>query len=288
MSPARSLVSGARISSSGRAARVAERVWQVLAVLAVAALSWWYFAAHRQPSPNRYHSLVLALGWIGTSLLVMAVALSIRKRMAYQGVGKMSVWLTAHIYIGIVAAFAIFYHSGLRAGGPLSSWLLAFFSLTVVSGLMGWWFSRTLPPLLTAMEETPAIMEDLLTVRSECLQGMLELASTGSPELRGLVEQRLMKEAASWSRMVRFLRRRSSLAQELPQFQRQHEESLKSLKPREHLAYRRATEYALRVNKMNTELLLQRAMRGWLTFHIVATGTMFGLAAVHIFTALYY
>jgi hypothetical protein len=288
MSPARSLVAGARVSSSGRAARIAERVWQVLAVLAIAALSAWYFMAHRQPSPNRYHSMVLTLGWIGTSLAVMAVALSVRKRMAYQGVGKMSVWLTAHIYIGIVAAFAIFYHSGLRAGGPLSSWLLAFFSLTIVSGLMGWWFSRKLPRLLTAMEETPAIMEDLLTVRSECLQGMLELASAGSPEFRSLVEQRLTKEAASWSRMFRFYRRRSTLAQELPEFQKEHEESLNSLKPREHLAYRRATEYALRVNKMNAELLLQRSMRGWLTFHVVATGTMFGLAAVHIFTALYY
>ncbi|HTC34596.1 MAG TPA: hypothetical protein VK724_14545 [Bryobacteraceae bacterium] len=288
MNPARSLVAGARVSSSGHAARVAERVWQVLAVLAIAALSWWYFAAHRQPSPNRYHSLVLALGWIGTSLAVMAAALSIRKRMAYQGVGKMSVWLTAHIYIGIVAAFAIFYHSGLRAGGPLSSWLLAFFSLTIVSGLMGWWFSRTLPRLLTAMEEAPAIMEDVLMVRSQCLQGMLELANAGSPEFRSLVQQRLMKEAESWSRMFRFYRRRSTLAQELPEFQKEHEESLNELKPREHLAYRRATEYALRVNKMNAELLLQRAMRGWLTFHIVVTGTMFGLAAVHVFTALYY
>ena len=37
---------------------------------------------------------------------------------------------------------------------------------------------------------------------------------------------------------------------------------------------------------MNAEMLLQRVMRGWLTFHIVSTGTMFGLAAVHIFTAL--
>jgi hypothetical protein len=39
---------------------------------------------------------------------------------------------------------------------------------------------------------------------------------------------------------------------------------------------------------MNAELLLQRVLRGWLTFHIVSTGTMFGLAAVHIFTELYY
>ncbi len=96
----------------------------------------------------------------------MAAALSIRKRVAYQGVGRMSAWLTAHIYLGIIAAFAIFYHSGLRAGGPLSAWLLAFFSLTVVSGLMGWWFARKLPPLLTDIEETPALLEDLLAARA--------------------------------------------------------------------------------------------------------------------------
>jgi hypothetical protein len=228
------------------------------------------------------------LGWIGTSLAVLAAALSIRKRMAYQGVGKMSVWLTAHIYLGIVSAFAIFYHSGLRAGGPLSAWLLAFFSLTVVSGLMGLWFARKLPRLLTAIEETPAILEDLLSGRSQCLQGMLELANGGSPDFRALVEQRLMKETASWSRMFRFYQRRSTLAQELPAFQKEHAESLTRLRPKEHLAYQRATEYALRVNKMNAELFLQRVLRGWLTVHIVSTGTMFALAAVHIVTALYY
>ena len=118
MNLARSLGSGARVSTSGTAAKRAERVWQIFAVVSVAALSWWYIAAHRQPSANRYHGLVLGLGWIGMSLALLAAALSIRKRMAYQGAGKMSAWLSAHIYLGIVAAFAIFYHSGLARGRP--------------------------------------------------------------------------------------------------------------------------------------------------------------------------
>jgi hypothetical protein len=288
MSSARSLDLEARVSTSGAPARRAERAWQAFAVLSVAALSWWYFAAHRHPSANRYHGLVLGLGWLGTSLMLLAAGLSIRKRVAYQGIGKMSAWLNAHIYIGIVAAFAIFYHSGLRSGGPLSACLLACFSLTVVSGLMGWWLARKLPPLLTAMEESPAILEDLLSVRTECLQGMLELASFGSPDFRSLVEQRLMKQTASWTRMFQFYRRRSTLAQELPAFQKEHAECLTRLRPQEHRAFQRAAEYALRVNKMNAELLLQRLLRGWLTFHIVSTGALFGLASLHIFTALYY
>ncbi len=288
MSGARTVASSARISTSGSPAKRAERMWQVFAVVAVAALAWAYIMAHRQPSPNGYHSLVLGLGWIGTSLCVMAAGLSVRKRAAYQGVGKMSTWLHAHIYLGIVAAFAIFFHSGFRTGGPLSAVLLAFFSLTIVSGLMGWWFSRKLPPLLTAIEEDPAILEDLLSVRADCLQGMLELAAGGSPDFRALVEGPLTKESVSWGRMFRFYRRRSTLVQELPAFQQEYEESLSRLRPQEHRAFQRAAEYALRVNKMNAELLLQRVMRGWLTFHIVSTATMFGLAAVHIFSALYY
>lgn len=288
MNGARSLTPGARVSTSGSPVKRAERMWQAFAVASVGALSWWYFAAHRQPSPNGYRGLVLGLGWIGISLALLAAALSVRKRVAYQGVGRMSAWLSAHIYLGIVAAFAIFYHSGLRAGGPLSAWLLAFFSLTVVSGLMGWLFARTLPRLLTAIEESPAILEDLLSVRAECLQGMLELASYGSPDFRVLVEQRLMKETASWSRMFRFYQRRSTLDQELPAFQKEYEEAVSRLRPQEHRAFQRAAEYALRVNKMNAELLLQRVLRGWLTFHIVTTGTMFALAAVHIVSALYY
>lgn len=268
-----------RVSSSGSPAKRAERVWQAVALVSVATLSWWYIAAHRH---------VILLGWIGTALVLVTAALSIRKRFAYQGVGKMSAWLTAHIYLGIAAACAIFYHAGLQAGGPLTTWLLAVFSLTVISGLVGWWFARKLPPLLTAIEETPAIQEDLIALRAECLQGMLEFSSRGSPEFKALVERRLMKETASWSRMLRFYRRKSTLAQELPCFLKEYDVFIARLPAQERFAFQRAAEYALRVNKMNAELLLQRVMRGWLTFHIVSTGTMFALAAVHIFTALYY
>jgi len=288
MNAARSVAPGARVSTSGIRARRVERGWQLFAVLSVAALSWWYFAAHRQPSANRYHNLVLSLGWTGTSLALLAAALSVRKRLAYQGVGKMSAWVSGHVYLGIIAAFAIFYHSGLRGGGPLSTWLLAFFSLTVVSGLMGWMFARKLPPLLTDIEENPALLEDLLATRAQCLEGIFELASGASPDFRAQVEQRLIPETASWSRMFRFYRRRSTVAQELPAFQKEQAEALARLQPQERRSFERAAEYALRVNKMNAELLLQRVLRGWLTFHVVSTGTMFGLAAVHIFSVLYY
>jgi hypothetical protein len=87
---------------------------------------------------------------------------------------------------------------------------------------------------------------------------------------------------------LRFYRKRSTLAQELPAFQKSHEAALRDFKPNERHAFQRAAEYALRVNKMNAELFLQRVLRGWLTLHIVSTAGMFGLAAIHVFSVLYY
>jgi hypothetical protein len=289
MNPARGFESSsARVSASGAHRVRIERTWQAFAFFAAVGLGFWYFSAHRHPSATRYHGLVLSLGWIGTVLALMTAALSARKRTAYQGVGKMSSWLSAHIYLGIVSAFAILFHCAFQTGGPLSAWLLAFFSLTIASGLLGWVLSRKVPPLLTALEEEPAILEDLLTVREDNFRGMLELARGGSPEFRTLVETRLLKETGSWARMWHFYRRRSTVAEELPAFQKDHDVALGALKPHEHRAFHRAAEYALRVNKMNAEMFLQRTLRGWLTLHIVTTTVMFGLAAIHIFSELYY
>src|SRR5439155_27034598 len=134
-----------------------------------------------------YRTLVLSLGWIGIALSLVVAAISIRKRLGYLGLGKMSLWLGAHVYLGLVAAAAIFLHSGFRTGGLLTASLFAVFSLTVASGLLGWWLSKKIPPLLTAIEESPAIMEDVILVRADCLRGMLELAAGGSAEFRVLV-----------------------------------------------------------------------------------------------------
>ncbi|MBI2688445.1 MAG: hypothetical protein HYX27_19245 [Acidobacteria bacterium] len=263
-------------------------LWQTFAVLSVAGLSWLYFSMYGQLPPDRNRVLVLAFGCAGTILAVLAASLSVRKRLAYQGVGKLSAWLNAHIYIGIVSAFAILYHSGFRMGSPVPAILLSFYWFTIVSGVMGLWLSRKVPPLLTAIEENPAIIEDLLSVRAECLRGMLELAAGGSAKFSALVKDSLLPQTASWKRMGRFYRNRTTFAEEISAFQKEQEWALGWLAAPEHRAYQRAGEYALRVNKMNAELLLHRVMRGWLTIHITTTAAMFGFAALHIFSVLYY
>lgn len=283
----RTASAGSRVRFS-RSTTLAGSVWALLAVLSSGGLTWWYFESHRHPSPDRYRGLVLGLGWIGTILSMMAVALSARKRLAYQGIGRLSTWLSAHVYLGVVASCAVLLHTGFSAGSPLPTLLLAFFWMTAVSGLMGMWLSGKVPRLLTAIEEKPAIIEDLLEERTECLRGMLELAAAASPDFGDLVKKRLLPETGSWMRILRFYRNRSTFDVEIAAFQEGQERTLLRLGAFEHRAYQRAAEYALRINKLNAELFLHRVLRGWLTLHIAATAAMFGLLVLHVVSVLYY
>jgi hypothetical protein len=278
----------ARVSSSRLAAKRVHQWWQAASVTAVVALIWLYFTGSAQASVDDHRAMKIRLGWIGVTLACMATALSIRKRLAYQGVWKLATWMSAHIYLGIVSAVAIILHSGFRLGAPLTAGLMIFFWLTIASGLLGLLLSRKLPPLLTEMEENPAIIEDLRAIRAECIGGMLELAQGGSAEFKKVVEGTLLKETVSWRRMLRFYKRRSALSQELPDFRKEFEPALLRLREHEHRAFQRAVEYALRANKANAELFLQRLLRGWLTFHMTTTVAMFGLAGVHILSVYYY
>lgn len=282
------VTSRARFSDSQMAGSGARWVGRICLALLAGGLSWWHFSTRGESSPDRTRLLVTSLGWIGAGLALLAASLSARKRLAYQGAGRLSVWTNAHIYLGTGSAFATLLHTGFGVGGPLPTLLLMFFWLTAASGVMGWWLSKALPPLLTAIEETPAIIEDLLAKRAECLRGMLELSAGGSGDFGAFIQQKLMPETASWIRMFRFYWNRSTFTDEISGFQKEHEWVLHRLGSFEHHAVQRAVEYALRVNKMNAELFLHRILRGWLTLHITATATMFGLLAVHIASVLYY
>lgn len=285
MSAGTQVRSQARASTSGRAADRGLRLWQAFAFVSLGGLSWWYFRVHHMTADREF---LFTSGIAGTVTAALCGTLSIRKRWAYQGVGRMSAWLTGHVYLGVVSAFAILLHSGFRLGGPLTAALFSLFVVTIASGVWGLAVARRLPARLTKMEENPVLIEDLLETRRECMTGLHELANGGSAEFRLIVRNRLAGEATSLTRSLRFIRKASTLAEELPAFHKEHTASLRGLKPHEHRAFEKAAEYALHANKMSAELLVQRTLRGWQTFHIVMSAGMATLAAAHIFAVFFF
>lgn len=285
------MTANVRVSSrkTGRSSEAkAELAWIVITVASVAILSYFYFTLMGTPSPDGHHRLVMNLGYLGTFFILILFSFSFRKRLALQGVIKLRYWLKEHVYLSIITTFVIFYHATLKLGGPVTAWLLLLFSLTIVSGLFGWWITKKVPPLLTAIEEDPVIIEDLLAARENHYRAIVELSQGKSESFRRIAGQRLRSEMNSWSRMLKYYVKRSTVAPLLASFQAEYEAELRALPENERADFQQVVENALRVNKVNAELFLQRILRRWLTLHIVISAAMAALAVVHIVSVFYY
>lgn len=215
--------------------------------------------------------LLRAAGWVALVLTLACAAISIRKRFAYQAPGRLSTWVRAHVWLGMLAAAAVLLHSRRDPGTVLTDALAIIAFLTIATGVWGWILSKTAPRYLTRFEESPSTLDDLLVLRQESLQGLLDLgAQSGSA-------RELLPLASSWRQTWRFLRRGSKVDAELPRFRSA------SSTPDD----TRAAELALRANKAGAELLLHRAMRLWQPVHAAATIVFLVLTLAHVATELY-
>ena len=120
-----------------------------LLAIALAAASLWFI-------PMLPHHAYIS-GWFLFALMLVLTFFNLRKKVPFLRLGKASTWLTVHIHLGIFSGMLFFVHMGWSWPGGLFPQVLAWCFLTVfISGLVGWWMSRTFPRRLTiAGYETP-------------------------------------------------------------------------------------------------------------------------------------
>lgn len=94
--------------------------------------------------------LGLIFGVIGSSFMVIAGLLAVRKRLPTWRVGSAKFWLRAHLWLGTVGFILILLHSGFGWGGLLENLLWVSFGLVVVTGFAGLALQQFIPKLLTS------------------------------------------------------------------------------------------------------------------------------------------
>ncbi|MCA9259091.1 MAG: hypothetical protein KDA61_07820 [Planctomycetales bacterium] len=120
----------------------------------------------------RHRRLALAstsffTGWILLIGLIFLSLLNVRKRVAAPPVGSAAGWLQAHIYVGLAAAPVWLMHAPLRwPNGFLESCLAALFAATWVSGVVGLYWTRTLPRRISRVGEE-IVYEQASQLRSQ-------------------------------------------------------------------------------------------------------------------------
>jgi len=226
------------------------------------------------------------LGVVGTAMLVLLLAYSLRKRVVWlQGVGTLRQWLAGHIFLGLLGPLLITFHSAFIVGGLVS---IAYWStmITALSGLFGRYIhiqlprdaagERLLPEEL--QEEERALdgqIRDLLGEEDLQLEEILSAspriaAGEGNARLgiSGLLRQDIDRLVAR-RRLHRLLRTRTRLPWR-----------------RRRLVVGLALRRAVLARRQISAASMEQLFRYWHVLHRPFVWILFIIAAVHVGVAL--
>jgi hypothetical protein len=87
----------------------------------------------------------LVFAFAGTGVIIFECLLSLRKKYPASPLGRVSGWLRAHIWLGLLSFLLILCHSGFRWGEGLAAMLMWLFLIITASGVFGVVLQNWLP-----------------------------------------------------------------------------------------------------------------------------------------------
>jgi hypothetical protein len=133
--------------------------------VSVASLALYIGYVATAPNGARGSSVVgLFFASLGTGIIVFECLLGLRKKYPASPLGRVKTWLSAHVWLGLLAFLFILEHSGFRWGGGLSALLMWMFLAIVVSGVFGVAMQNYIPRRMTELVPHETIEVQIPTV----------------------------------------------------------------------------------------------------------------------------
>ena len=147
----------------------------------------------------------IAYGIFGTLAILVLLYFGVRKRSYRSTWGTLDGWLQSHIYLGLLSALVIFFHSGFRFHDRVAVAAFVTLGVVVASGFVGASLYTSVPRRLSEVESalTPA---ELSAQIQQLADGMARIASSRSHPFqevcRGLLAESLPSRMAGWRLML--------------------------------------------------------------------------------------
>jgi hypothetical protein len=156
-----------------------------LIILGAATAVYIMYAARAPLGPRGGSRVGLAFGIIGSAFMIFAGLLAARKKVPVWRVGRAQAWMRGHLWLGLLSLPMIFFHSGFKFGGTLTSTLMILLLVVVASGIFGAILQHLMPAMVTERIPMETIFEQIDHVRAQLVaeaDGMVD-AICGPPNL---------------------------------------------------------------------------------------------------------
>ncbi len=119
--------------------------------------------------------LGIIYGSVAAAIFVFAALLGVRRKRPTLKVGRLQLWLKAHIWLTILTIPLVLLHCGFSTGSPMTKWFLVIYGIVMVSGFYGLALQQFLPRLMKDHVPGETIFEQIPHLRRQMHQSALEM-----------------------------------------------------------------------------------------------------------------
>ena len=112
-------------------------IYATTAIAMASTAAYLVYAVLSANGPRAGSAMGLVFGFAGTGIIIFECLLSLRKKYPASPVGRVSLWLRAHVWLGLLSFLLILFHSGFHWGRGLASLLMWLFAIIAISGVVG-------------------------------------------------------------------------------------------------------------------------------------------------------
>jgi hypothetical protein len=260
--------------------------WPAIFALIASLLSVSFFFRIFYSSPDGGADFDLAYGIMGFSLIVFLAFYKLRKSIYRIRLGTLQSWLQAHIYIGIISVALIAMHAGSGMGGGFSVFLLALFSLVILSGIMGSMIYKIIPVSVNKYGRGTLPLAEMERKIASYLDEADKHVDNEHKEFALLyfetIRPLFVHKGVKWGYLLK--EERTILEKQKKLF-----ESFKLKAPPQNVYDITVLgSIAMEKERLTFMWVKLKALRVWLNFHMPLTFAMMTATAVHIISILYF
>jgi hypothetical protein len=226
------------------------------------------------------------VGLVGIAAVMIYPA---RRQVYTKRRGPLRYWMLAHAYAGVIAGILILFHGGNSSGGLLTTALMVTYDLVIFTGILGIFLYFVAPRMLTKIEGSPLLLDDLKARREELQKEIASIGSNESETVQRLVKDKVVPRFVSFGYLLRQYLKRESLDEMIEKAKASFNKERGGLaSDKERRSFDKAIEDAATLRRIDALIYLHRSMKLWLPPHVATTSLMLALMIVHIIQVIYY